>query len=677
MANLIRSYFSHEMDRIKRDLMQLRDKNGIYIAQENYLSMLAEIEQNEIQISEKTKEMIALKDEMERKKALFDEVEKNMIYKSREIQKVKEELDVKEAKLTEVSKDLKKTVRQKEEQEHLVSKHMETEHKLGMQSKKLLVGCDDMEEDLGKLHEKLQVVKSIDAKNDDAKKDFDNEFTEVVSKFCSKIEKFGEEHEESCNELKENLKTELSSRASQISDLVVEIESLLQRNNEIETTAINEVDTNETKSRDLASRVGSLEAKVVGQEESRGKNYIAKVAPNLQRISDKVIAHAKALEVFKINMNANFDKIRLKLAEDTKKVVFIVKDMDKIVKENFHFESKSVEEINSLNEQVLKSHQKMKESLKSLDLAYNEHNSVVLSLTDSLGGVVGNLANKISPLKKDISSNAERLDGALNGLKEEVTKSVEENEKQTRKSVEECAAITEELVATNNDLKTSSSSYVAESSASVEEVFDKVEEAFEERTKIIEQDKLKVRERTKGTKDGLKSSQKKIDSKIPNEKDVQMESKITNLITMSNTNVEEIKENVEVIKGKVSDLVSDGIEIYKPSGETPARTERQYPRYLAATSPHQRILDRFRRAVEAEEAAGNAVEDSVDSAVSDSFRTNNTTAEDVPRDRTGSFSSDISGANDLESVASSSVSKTRELKKPAAIKRNILGKLNK
>ena len=156
-----------------------------------------------------------------------------------------------------------------------------------------------------------------------------------------------------------------------------------------------------------------------------------------------------------------------------------------------------------------------------------------------------------------------------------------------------------------------------------------------------------------------------------------MESKITNLITMSNTNVEEIKENVEVIKGKVSDLVSDGIEIYKPSGETPVRTERQYPRYLAATSPHQRILDRFRRAVEAEEAAGNAVEDSVDSAVSDSFRTNNTTAEDVPRDRTGSFSSDISGANDLESVASSSVSKTRELKKPAAIKRNILGKLNK
>merc|ERR1719471_910578 len=124
--------------------------------------MLGKVEENEVLISEKTKEMIALKEEMEKKKLLFDEVEKNMIYKSREIQKVKDQLEVKEENLAVVSKDLKKVVREKEEQEHLVSKHVETEHKLGLQAKKLLVGCDDMDNDLNKLHRKLETIKLID-----------------------------------------------------------------------------------------------------------------------------------------------------------------------------------------------------------------------------------------------------------------------------------------------------------------------------------------------------------------------------------------------------------------------------------------------------------------------------------------------------------------------------------
>ena len=32
----------------------------------------------------------------------------------------------------------------------------------------------------------------------------------------------------------------------------------------------------------------------------------------------------------------------------------------------------------------------------------------------------------------------------------------------------------------------------------------------------------------------------------------------------------------------------------QPTGLTPQRTERSFPRYLEATSPHQRILHRFR-----------------------------------------------------------------------------------
>ena len=102
---------------------------------------MEKVVENEKEIQEKTSELIALKTEMDKKKNNFDEVEKNMIYKSREIQRVKEELEVKEEKLEKVNVMLKKTIRDKEEQEHLVSKHMETEVKLSLQARKLQTGA--------------------------------------------------------------------------------------------------------------------------------------------------------------------------------------------------------------------------------------------------------------------------------------------------------------------------------------------------------------------------------------------------------------------------------------------------------------------------------------------------------------------------------------------------------
>ena len=195
--DLVKEY-SNEMDRLKRDCLQLREKSGVWIAQENYDEMLDKIQQNQVKIHETTKEMRALYEEMEKKKKLFDEVEKNMIYKSREIQKVRDQLEIQEAKLTEVSTDLKKVEREKAEQEHLVTKHQETELKLGIQAKKLLVGCDDMDDDLTKLHNKLDTVRKMDTDNEEAKILFKDTFEEVVNGLHVKIEKFGNQYEQCC-----------------------------------------------------------------------------------------------------------------------------------------------------------------------------------------------------------------------------------------------------------------------------------------------------------------------------------------------------------------------------------------------------------------------------------------------------------------------------------------------
>ena len=56
------------MDRIWKDMLQLREMNGIYIAHDNYRHMMDKMVENEKEIQEKTSELIALKEEMDKKK---------------------------------------------------------------------------------------------------------------------------------------------------------------------------------------------------------------------------------------------------------------------------------------------------------------------------------------------------------------------------------------------------------------------------------------------------------------------------------------------------------------------------------------------------------------------------------------------------------------------------------
>ena len=533
-----------------------------------------------------------------------------------------------------------------------------------------------MDEDLDKLHKKLETVKAINSDNVVAKDSFENDFDMVVSKFCTKLEDFGKQHESMCNDLKDDLKSELSVRAEQITDLITEIQALLQSNIEIEANVCESLDTEQSKLDKLSSKVDDLGVKVNVQEKEKGHDYLQRITPSLQLISDKVTAQVKALELFSTNVNENFEKVRSKVKEDTIKIVEIVREIDAVVKTNFEYEEESIGKINALNAQVLQSHKNLKVALETLDKAYNEHNSVVDSLSNNLEGVLTNLADKVSPLKEKINSKVDQLNGAMEAIKVEVSASVEENQAQTRKSVEECEEISKDIVAANEKLKSNSSTYVTESAAEVEEVFEKTEAALTERKVSLGNHKTEVKETSDKAKEEFSQSQQKVDAKLALKLESTIDSQLSDVVSLSKVNIEEMKENIGEIESKVNDHVTDGITIYQPTGQTPVRQERQYPRYLASTDPHQRILDKFRKTVEAEEAAKNSVEDSLDSAVSDSFRSNMTGEEGSLRERTGSFSSDISATNDAESVISSVASKKRELKKPEAIKRNILSNSN-
>merc|ERR1719187_1389734 len=283
--------------------------------------------------------------------------------------------------------------------------------------------------------------------------------------------------------------------------------------------------------------------------------------PKIRIISEKVAEHATALEEFSYNINENFDQI---------------------VRNHHNYEAEAVEKINKLNEQVLKSHDKMKQALAVFHVAYTEHNEKVQTLTSDLDGAVNDMAKKVNPMKKTIVSSFEKAEVSINDVKKEVGDKVEECHRQAKKSVEDCEEIVKDISTANRDLKTNSSTYVSESIDYVESVFNKVAETYIERQGSLETVKDDIRKHTKKTKDGLQESETKVVAKLDMQNDSKMKVGLESLAALSKSSADDMKENVDNIQAKVENLLNDGIVIYQQSGVTPVRTERQYPRYLAA-----------------------------------------------------------------------------------------------
>merc|ERR1719154_947529 len=138
----------------------------------------------------------------------------------------------------------------------------------------------------------------------------------------------------------------------------------------------------------------------------------------------------------------------------------------------------------------------------------------------------------------------------MDTLEVEGSACVDQNKEQTRKSVEECEGIAKDIVAAKEKLKSNSSTYVTESAAEVEEVFKKTEEALTERNVSQVHQKTEVKETSDNAKEECKKSQQKVDSKLNLKLESTIDSQLSDVVSLSKVNIEELKENVGEISSK-------------------------------------------------------------------------------------------------------------------------------
>ncbi|XP_033255213.1 kinesin-like protein Klp61F [Drosophila miranda] len=134
--------YTEEIDKLKRDLLAARDKNGIYLAEETYGEMTMKMDSQNRELNEKMLLLKALKDELQSKEKTFNEVSLSLVEKTQELKKTEQHLTDTKGSLLLTKKVLTKTKRRYKENKQLVASHMKTEETLTTQAHKILTVAD-------------------------------------------------------------------------------------------------------------------------------------------------------------------------------------------------------------------------------------------------------------------------------------------------------------------------------------------------------------------------------------------------------------------------------------------------------------------------------------------------------------------------------------------------------
>lgn len=136
-------------------MLAAREKNGVYIAQENYEQITREIEIQRKEIVEKLEQIKAMEEEAGRKEETFQQLQQLFDETQASLQATTTELGNTKANLQATRSKLKHTRQERDEKGHIIMHQTRTEQQLGSQARELLKVADVSVDHVRKLHSKL------------------------------------------------------------------------------------------------------------------------------------------------------------------------------------------------------------------------------------------------------------------------------------------------------------------------------------------------------------------------------------------------------------------------------------------------------------------------------------------------------------------------------------------
>ncbi|XP_050073089.1 kinesin-like protein Klp61F [Anopheles maculipalpis] len=609
--------YTEEIDRLKRDLMAARDKNGIYLAEDTYNEMVYKSEAATKELNDKSALIKALKEDLAKKESIFKEVACSLAEREEELRRTANDLGQTRTELSNTKRSLSKTKRRYVEKKVILQHHLRTEEMLTGQAKELISVVETVTEDTNGLHDTVERRREIDNKNKSASEQFVDRVRDRIRTIQDDVGKMAEE----CNRLTVTMNVGWESYSQQQEQLHNETKAQLTA---LETMNQNLLQQNATL---VEAFKATLEENMnVGRddivrflaqiEQSRGvlmqsfTGTIEKLMLGIQRTLDTQLEQTRK----------QFDRMIVHgQTRDTKCAEFCqtftgqLADLEAITAtfESHHTRLQDyVKQSNDEQQKELEAAKEFEQNLKSLlEQQVNGVQRLMQQMTASkrqqsqLTQIVVGVSDELINQGRQAAGQLQAIRGSI----EEKTKTVQESTMERDRHVAECDALVQQhQSAVKQELAAVDLSIV---DANSQTIVNALEEQRARLSAAQEETQAKLHEFTQSFEaqnDRYGHAQEEgiglVVGGLQAQQHVRQQYGST-----SSDHTQRIGQTIESYERRTKDeqlhelqceferFHANDLTFYQPTGKTPIRKKVNYPREIAMASPDERILRRFWR----------------------------------------------------------------------------------
>ncbi|XP_058154762.1 kinesin-like protein KIF11 [Dasypus novemcinctus] len=580
---LIKEY-TEEIERLKRDLAAAREKNGVYLSEENFRAMNGKLTVQEEQIVEFIEKIGAIEEELSRVTELFMD-NKN------ELDQCKCDLQNKTQELETTQKNLQETKLQLIKEEYFTSALESTEEKLHDAASRLLNTVEETTKDVYGLHSKLDRKKAIDQYNAEAQDIFGKNlnclfsnmeelikdgslkqkamlevhktlFGNLLSSSVSALDTITTTALGSLTSIPENV----STRVSQISNMILKEQSLAT---ESKTALQKLIDVLKT---DLLSSLETvLSPNVVS---------ILKINSQIKHIFKTSLTVADKIEHQKKEMDGFLRALCNNLHELQENTVSCLAESQKLC-ENLTEDLKTVKQTHS--QELCQLINVWAERFCALEEKCENIQKPLNSVQENTEQKSKDIINKITSHGTKFCADSDGLSQELRHFNQEGTKLVEESVKYYNELNNNLEIISQETEQRCEALNTSTLCFSEQCVSSLNKSQEEIQNLLEVVCQGCEASGSEITEKLSGQKAANENQCNIFLDQITIDEEKLMAQSL------------KLNETIKIGLTKLNCFLQQDLKPDIPTGTTPQRKNYLYPSTLVRTEPREQLLDQLKR----------------------------------------------------------------------------------
>ncbi|XP_052042610.1 kinesin-like protein KIF11 [Apodemus sylvaticus] len=580
---LIKEY-TEEIERLKRDLAAAREKNGVYISEESFRAMNGKVTLQEEQIVELVEKIGVLEEELSKATELFMD-SKN------ELDQCKSDLQTKTQELETTQKHLQETKLQLVKEEYVSSALERTEKKLHDTASKLLSTVKETTRDVSGLHSKLDRKRAIDEHNAAAQESFGktlsslfNNMEELIKDGSAKQKAmldahrtlFGDLMSSSVSALDTMTTTALeslmsipgnvSTRVSQISDMILEEQSLAAQSKSVLQGLIDELVT------DLFSSVKTIIAP--------GVVSILNINRQLQHIFRASSTVAEKVEDQKREIDSFLSILCNNLHELRQNTVSSLVESQKLCG-NLTEDLKTIKETHS--QELCQLSSSWAERFCALEKKYENIQKPLNSIQEITERTSTDIINKTTVHSKKILADSDGLLQELRHFNQEGTQLVEESVGHCSSLSSNLETVSQELTQRCETLSTSTVHFSDQWTSCLSKWKEELQNLMEFVNGCCEASSSEITEKIRGHTAVLENQHGSFAARITSDEE---KFKAGSL---------KLDETIKAGLTKLNCFLQQELKLDIPTGMTPERKSYLYPSTLVRTEPRDQLLDQLQK----------------------------------------------------------------------------------